>query len=153
MSTVDRPVEDELGLQLRTDHALDLPLEEASGFGPEWPESVGNEDPPLVPEYGLPVIVPRPDIAGFKAEVAADVFDVTRPEGPRRVEPPGRPEVAAGQEEADAVGRRAELVRPTEDGEREGEVDLSFDAGELRRGIEGLPLRRGEDVHSGHGRT
>ena len=47
----------------------------------------------------------------------------------------------------------AELVGPLEDAQREGEVGLALDAGELRRGVEALPLRRVEDVHSRHGWT
>src|SRR3954451_10788635 len=51
---IDRSIEDELGFQLRSDYIVDFPAQKSLGFRSEGLESVGDEDPLLVPEGLFP---------------------------------------------------------------------------------------------------
>src|SRR3954447_6509606 len=119
---IDRSIEDELGFQLRADHIVDFPAQKSLGFRSEGLESVGVEDPLLVPECGRFVIGAWLNVLWVMAERPADILDITHPEGRRRVELLGGPEVSARQEEADLIGWRAELFGSLENAEWKGEM-------------------------------
>ena len=142
--------EDEPWLEVDTSHLPDLRDQPAFSLLVERPEALQVENAALMVKAGpLPVALGGKRVGSVPGH-PGDEGDVAFMISFCGEEAPRRPEIAVCQQEPDPARRAAQAMRRIQDGSREVEEPLAFDAAEDRRAVALGLFGRIQDAHSGH---